>query len=172
MEFGVLFNVDGRHYPLTVEEAWLLREHLPTSDEPLGGPSAAVAVRLEQVVLEADGIAQLSPEMPVFNTEKCAICRGLDNWLHAVKADAFPDHAWALRDALFVEDLGELAFRDVVFRFRDGQEAHVQDVLVTGAPFEHGGRWWSPQSWRSLHHIDPLVNGRNVPWLICAETPR
>ena len=163
------FNVDGRVYPLTVEEAWALRSHLPElPDDPLGGPSTSVAVRLEQLVHEADGLRDPSPTMPVFHDEKIVLRLALDRWLHAVKASAFPQRAFDLRDALFIEDLGALAFRDVVLRFADGREEHQQDVLVTGDPFEHEGRWWVPQSWRRLYGIDE-VDGQLLSWLVCSE---
>lgn len=166
---GVVFNVDGRAFPLTVEEAWTLRSHLPAlPEELLGGASTAMAVRLEQLVHEADGLAVQSPSMRAFHDEKIVLRLALDTWLHTVKATAFPDRAWALRDALFIEDLGALAFRDVVLRFADGREEHQQDVLVTGDPFEHDGRWWTPQHWRRLHGIDE-VDGQLLSWLVCAE---
>lgn len=168
-EYGVAFNVDGVRYPLSVEEAWALREHLPPSDEPLGGATASVTVRLRQVVEEADGMAPPSPAIDVFESEKGVIRLGLDRWLHAVTWHCFPERAGRLRDALFIEDLGTLAFRDVIFRFEDGHETYEENVLVTGDPFEHEGRVWIPQHWHRERENHGL--GEAKTWLICREWP-
>jgi hypothetical protein len=75
---------------------------------------------------------------------------------------------WLFSEVMRDLDLGALAFRDVVLRFADGREEHQQDVLVTGDPFDHDGRWWTPQHWRRLHGIDE-VDGQLLTWLVCAE---
>ena len=95
---------------------------------------------------------------------------GLDRWLNEVKANAFPARAMDLRYALFVEELGALAFRDIVFCFEDGHETYELNVLVTGDPFEHEERWWTPQDWRRLHGIDE-IDGELHTWLRCREIP-
>jgi hypothetical protein len=169
MDMGVVFNVDGNRYPFTVEEAWELRAHLPMSVPDLAGPSKVLQVLIEQVAKEADGVADPIPEANVFRTEEIALAVALDDWLHAVKADAFPDHASALRYALWVSALSSLAFRDVVLRYADGREEHARDVVITGDPFDHDGRRWSPQMWRSLIGIDPEIDGKQVIWLLCSE---
>jgi hypothetical protein len=134
------------------------------------GSLVVVSVQLEELVHQADGIRSQSPPIKVFHSEKPAIRVALDRWLHQVKADAFPPRADALRYALFVEELSALAFRDVVFCFEDGRELHEVDVLVTGDPFEHGGRWWTPQDWRRLHGVDE-IDGELRTWLRCREVP-
>ena len=139
-----MFNVDGALYPLTVEEAWELRKHLPLDLEGVADHAKVVSVQLEELVYQADELRPQSPPMQIFHSEKPAIRLALDRWLHEVTTDAFSPRADALRYALFIEELGALAFRDVVFCFDDGRETHEQDVLITGDPFEHGGRWWKP----------------------------
>jgi hypothetical protein len=152
------------------EEAWELKKHLPLDVEGMAGYAKVVSVQLEELVYQADGLNSPSPPINVFHSEKPAIRIALDRWLSEVKTGAFPARASGLRYALFVEDLGALAFRDVVFCFEDERETHELNVLVTGDPFEHDGRWWTPQDWRRMYGIDEF-DGELRTWLRCREIP-
>ena len=73
----------------------------------------------------------------------------------------------ALRYALHVASLGELDFRSVLFQFADGHEERVEQILVTGDPFEHDDRWWRPAHWHAERDENDIV----MTWLVCSEAP-
>jgi hypothetical protein len=89
-------------------------------------------VGIEHFVQAADEMAPASPGMRLLRSETAAIRSALNAWLDDVTAAKYPRRAWALRHALFVDDLGTLAFRDVVLRDADGTETHERNVLVDG----------------------------------------
>src|SRR4051794_30755685 len=73
MDPGVVFNVDGIAYGLSVEEAWKLKEHLPLDVPGLAGVAKVVSVQLEELVYQADGLNPPSPPINVFHSEKPAL---------------------------------------------------------------------------------------------------
>jgi hypothetical protein len=165
LEPGVIIDIDGIRYPLTVEEAWTLRAHVDPSDELLGGPAEAVRVLLKELVERADGLVPEAPAARIFETEKGVLAHALNMWLHAVKAPNFPPRAMALRDGFFIHHLGSLAVRNVLLRFKDDHEERVRGVVVEGDPFQHDGRTWKPQHWHAEREDDDEL----VVWLVCRE---
>lgn len=165
-----MFNVDGVAYPLTVEEAWKLREHLRRTCRDWPASPRSFPFNSKNSSTRRTGSTRNRRRSTSSTPRSQQIRMGLDRWLNEVKANAFPARAMDLRYALFVEELGALAFRDIVFCFEDGHETYELNVLVTGDPFEHEERWWTPQDWRRLHGIDE-IDGELHTWLRCREIP-
>ena len=162
-EHGIVINIEGRLYGVTVEEAWKLREYLPADASGLGA-STAVRVRLEQLVYEADELELESPPSRLTKAEKQALYGALCSWLDDVTVDAFPPRMMALRYALYVEDVNDVEFRPVFLAYADGRREHREDVLVTGSEFEFEGRRWRPGYWTALHTPEGAKHG-----LVCQE---
>ena len=130
-EHGIVINIEGHLYGVTVEGAWRLREYLPADASGLGA-STAVRVRLEQLVYEADELELESPPSRLTKAEKQALYGALCSWLDDVTVDAFPPRMMALRYALYVEDVNDVEFRPVFLAYADGRREDREDVLVTG----------------------------------------
>jgi len=162
---GVVIEMDGVRYPLTVEEAWTLREYVESSDELLGGPGEALRVLLKEMVEWADGLVDEAPAAAIFHTEKAALAHALNLWLEDVKWENFPPRAIALRDGIFIDQLGSPEVRNVLLHFKDGHDERVREVVVEGDPFQHDDRTWKPQHW----HAEREGDGELIVWLVCSE---